>query len=281
MRVKVVTDSSAYLEKNLLKDLNITIISLIVNLGNRSYAELDLLDDVFFTLMQKQKQRPTTSQPPLDEIYRVFCQYVEAGFAVLAIFLSSSLSGTYSAALTARRMTLERYPDAKIEVVDSRAACMGFTVLAAARAAQEGAKLEEVLRVTLDRANRSNFLFVPASLEYLAKGGRIGEASALIGTLLNIKPVLSLQNGRIIVQEKVRTMEKALSKMIEIIKVDFNTKGLVEIGVGHVNSPHQGALLAERIQQELGMPVVLRGIGPVLGLHLGPGTLGIGYCIKA
>jgi len=277
VRVKVVTDSSIYLDEKTVKELDITIVPLIVNLGKESYAELDLDYQKFFAQLPSLKVLPTTSQPSLQDIYQSFCRLTEEGNAVLAIFISSSLSGTYNTALLTRRMILEKYPEARIEVVDSRAACMGFMVLAAAKAAQEGAGLEEVLHIAVEKAQRSHFLFVPASLDYLAKGGRIGEAAALIGTMLNIKPVLALQGGQVIVKEKVRTLDKAFGKILEIMEADLRSKGLLEAGVGHVNNPQLAALWAKHIEKEIKLPVVIREIGPVLGLHLGPGTLGVGY----
>lgn len=280
MRVKIITDSSAYLDNCTCQELGITVIPLMVNIEGQSYPETTLDVKQLYAALDKLRVRPTTSQPSLGDIYREFSLQAETGRPVLGIFISSLLSGTYSAALRARSMVLEKYPQVRIEIVDSRAACMGFMVLAAARAAQEGRDLEEVLQVALDRAEKSHFLFVPASLEYLAKGGRIGEASALMGTLLNIKPVLALKNGQIIVREKVRTADKAQARMIEIMRKDLAYRGFAEAGVGHVDCLDQAAVMAERIEQELGITVTLRGIGPVLGLHLGPGTLGLSYTTK-
>jgi len=281
VKVKIVTDSSAYLEEREIRELDIAVVPLIVNIAGQSYPETELSSADFFARLPALQERPTTSQPALTDIYELFHREAEKGNSVLAIFISASFSGTYSTALLARRMVLEKYPQACIEVLNSQATCMSFAVLAAAQAAQEGAAMEEVLRVAREKTEKSRFLFVPDSLEYLAKGGRVSEAKALLGTILRIRPVLALQQAKVSVKEKVRTMEKALAAMVELVREDTEVNGLVEIGVGHVNDAQQAELLAERIRSQLGVATVsLRNIGPVLGLHLGPGTLGIGYCTE-
>lgn len=279
MAVKIITDSTAYLAKQTLQELEITEISLGVNFQHGSYKEVELSNERFYKLMAQSPRVPTSSQPSPADFYEAFSRIVIEGDQVVGLFLSTDLSGTYYSAVTARKMILEKYPEAQIELIDSRIAAMpvGFGAIAGAKAAREGLPLEAVVEKIKEVVSRGKLYFVPKTLEYLKKGGRIGGAAALMGTLLQVKPILTVQDGRVAVYDKVRTSEKALAKLVEIFTKDHRQMGIKEVMVLHINCLEEARILAAQIGEISGLKVGIGPIGPVIGLHVGPGTLGLAY----
>lgn len=283
MAINIVTDSTSYIPKDLREELGITVVSLAVNFRTESYLEEEIDNTTFYDKMNKSPVIPTSSQPALHDIYEAFVQPAADGNPVVGIFLSSEMSGTYATAVSARDMVWEKYPEAQIEIVDSRSNCMelGFAVLAAARAAQAGREMEEVLAQTRDVMACSRFLFVPESLEYLKKGGRIGGASALLGSVLQIKPILTVIDGKTALLTKVRQQERAVQKIVDTALEDIERLGLGDIAVHHISCEAEGKKVSAVLEKALSRQVPVYPIGPVIGLHVGPGTLGIVYYTKA
>lgn len=283
MTLKVVTDSTAYLDQFIQRDLGIRVVSLSVNFENVSFKEQDITNEDFYPLMDKSTKIPTSSQPSPLDFYEVFLPIVEQGHDIIGIFISSKLSGTYYSALTARNMVLEKYPQARIELLDSNATAMqlGYSVLVAARAAKSGGSLEEVVLLTRGVIENSRMYFVPRTLEYLKKGGRIGGAGALLGTLLQVKPILFLEDGKVTVLDKVRTFEKAIDRVRTIFAEDLKNIGVGEVAIVHINAEAEAQQLAEKLRSEYRVLPTINFIGPVIGLHAGPGTIGIAYYIKS
>jgi DegV family protein with EDD domain len=176
-------------------------------------------------------------------------------------------------------MILEEFNDAKIEIVDSRSNCMqlGYAAIVAARAAKQGQELMEVKKAAEDNIKRSRFLFIPDTLEYLRKGGRIGGAGALIGSLLKIIPILTVEDGKTTVLTKVRTKPKAVMTMVEKMLQEVSELGVGEVMVHHINCYDEAKALAGVIMDKLNIKVGICDIGPVIGLHVGPGAIGIVY----
>lgn len=282
MTIRIVTDSTSYLPRNLRRELNIDVIPLNVHLGDESFREDEIDNHVFYKKMAACKQFPTTSQPAVQDFITIFERHVSAGEAVVAIFLSSKMSGTYSTALLARQMMLERYPQAEIEIIDSKSNSMemGLAVLNAARAAKAGKTLAEVKIAAEHTIDRSRFLFVPEKLDYLKKGGHLSGAAALIGSVLQIKPVLTVTEGVATVFSKVRSIERALDLILNTFLSDVKEKGLGEVIVHHINNELEGYRLASRIEKELHVTPTIIPIGPIIGCHVGPGALGIAYYTK-
>lgn len=199
---------------------------------------------------------------------------------VIGIFLSSDMSGTFSTSLLVKDMILENYPDANIVMIDSRSNCMqaGFVVLSAAKAVDENKSLDEVLFIIKNVIENSKFIFVPDSLEYLKKGGRIGSAAALLGSLLQIKPILTVEDGKTTVFTKVRTKKKAINKIIDTV-LDQNSKSPIKgVVVHHINCETEGQDLANKLKASLGLDnIKVQSIGPIIGLHVGPGSIGVAY----
>lgn len=280
--VKVITDSTAYLDRKVLQELNITEVAMRVNLEDRSFIETAISNEEFYQLIEGKKELPTSSQPSPLVFYEKFQELVEQGDEVFCVLISSDLSGTYYSAVQAGKMVQEKNPEARIEIIDSRTTGMhlGLAAMAAARAAQAGASLEEVRDAATSVLARSKLFFIPRSLEYLKKGGRIGEAASLLGTLLQVKPVLTVK-GPVTVFEKVRTFEKAVKRMLQVFEEDYQTYGIEEVAVHHINCAADcEELLIKEIKDKTTREILVSPIGPVLGLHVGPGTIGMAYATK-
>jgi DegV family protein with EDD domain len=192
MSIRVFTDSTSYIDDETRQELGITAFPLSVHFPDESFKETEVEYDYFYNKIDRTGIIPTSSQPAMAEIYSAFEETVSRGDQVIAIFISSDMSGTYESALVAKDMLLKKHPAARIEVLDSRTNCMamGLSVIEAARAVKEGLSLDETLQRARSIINRVQFYFIPATLDYLKKGGRIGGAAALIGSMLSIRPIL-------------------------------------------------------------------------------------------
>lgn len=279
MDTKIVTDSTSYIPHNLRKEYDISVISLGVTFDLETFPEEGIDNDTFYDKMAKSKTIPSSSQPSPMDFYNNFEKIIINQNAVVGIFISADMSGTYSSALMAKKMIIEKYPAAEIEILDSKSNCMelGFAVLAAAKAAKAGASIKEVLEQAFLVMKRSRFLFVPHTLEYLQKGGRIGGASALLGSLFQIRPILTIIDGRTALLSKFRKKERAIQEATRIFLEDVKQKGLGEAIIHHINCKSEAARLASLVEEKLGVILPVYPIGPVVGLHVGPGTLGIAY----
>jgi len=278
MSVKILTDSTSYISEEICKQLDIKKVSLTVSWDDISFKEADIKNEDFYRMMEE-KGIPKSSQPSIGEILEEMKKVVSNGDSLVGIFLSSEMSGTYSSALMVKGMILEEYKDAQIEIIDSRSNCMqlGFAAIVGARAAKEGKTLNEVVEIVKQNLRRSRFLFVPNNLEYLKKGGRIGGAKALIGNLLKIIPILTVENGKTAVLTKVRTKKNAIAAMVEKLIKDSYIYGLKEIVVHHINCYTEALDLSKLIEEKLGVKPNIVDIGPVIGLHVGPGAIGFVY----
>ena len=278
MKVTVLTDSTSYLSEKIRKELNIKRVSLNLSFGNDSMREVDIDNDRFYKMMAS-NGIPTSSQPSVGDMYQEMLDAVENGDSLCCIFISSDMSGTLSTAQIAKEMVLEKYQNAKIEIVDSRSNCMqlGFAVIMAARAAKAGKTLEQVKEAAQENIKRSRMLFIPENLEYLKKGGRIGGASTLIGNLFKIIPILTVENGKTTILTKIRTKKNAVLTMTEKMLQDISNYDLGEIVILHINCLDEAQELAGIINDKLQIKIEILDIGPVIGLHVGPGTIAIAY----
>lgn len=280
MGVKVVTDSTSYIPRPLRRELDIGVVGLFSTLDGVTYAD-DAEDYApFYRALAASSEFPTTSQPSVQSLVDAFEAPVAAGHDVVGVFISSLMSGTYATAQLAREMVLERHPEAVIEIVDGESNSMelGYAAIAGAREAASGGPVERVVAAVRDMMARTRFLFVPQTLEYLRRGGRIGAASALIGSLLKIRPILTVVGGRTDVFARVRTAERAVEQMVQAFLEDVRTKGgLVEAVVHHIDAETAGAQLAARLSEAVGRSIACVAIGPAVGAHVGPGALGVVY----
>lgn len=280
MSIRIIADSTCYLPQEYIDKYKISIASLNVLLNGNSYREIDLSNDWFYNEMAKSPTIPTSSQPSIEELYSTVESLVKDGHDVVGIFLSSDMSGTFSTSNLVKNMIIENYPNAKIVMIDSRSNCMqaGFAVLEAAKAANENKSLDKVVSIAKNVIKNSKFIFVPETLDYLKKGGRIGSAAALLGSLLQIKPILTVEDGKTTVFTKVRTKKKAIDKIVNTV-LEQNLKSPIKgIIVHHINCQSEGQELADRLKNSLGLEnVKIQSIGPIIGLHVGPGSIGVAY----
>ena len=280
MRVSVLTDSTSYLPRALQDSLEVGVVSLSSQLDGVTYRDDSTDYSAFYSALAASNSFPTTSQPSIQDMVDAFTSRVAAGDAVVGVFISAAMSGTYSGALLARDMVKEQYPGAVIEIVDGKSNCMelGLAVLAGARIAADGGTVEDVVGAAEDMTLHTRFLFTPQTLEYLRRGGRIGNAQSLLATLLQIRPVLTVVDEVTDTFAKVRTSAKAESLIVDTFADDIRAKGgLGEVYVHHIADPEAGRSFAKRIGEVAGRPVDLIDIGPVIGAHVGPGTLGVVY----
>ena len=281
MTVKIMTDSTSYIDEKIRSELDIKVVPLYVSFQDISMKETEIENKEFYEMME-QKGIPVSSQPSVGELYEEMVKVVAKGDDLLCVFLSSEMSGTYASACKVKEKVLEKYQDAKIHIIDSRSNSMqlGFAAIVAARAAKMDKPLDKIKEIVEQNIKRSKFLFIPDNLSYLKKGGRIGEASALIGKILKIIPVLTVKDGKTAILKTVRTKAKAIIAMIDQMLQDHLDYGIEEIIVHHINCYEQAKNLANNIREKLKMNVNIVDIGPVIGLHVGPGAIGIVYYTK-
>ncbi|HHT98350.1 MAG TPA: DegV family protein [Clostridiales bacterium] len=278
MSVKILTDSTSYIDEKLRKELGIQIIPLYVSFKDESIKETEMSNKEFYERMEK-GGIPLTSQPSLGELYDIMVETVSKGDELLAVFLSSDMSGTYHSACGVRDRVLGEYKDAKIQIIDARSNSMqlGFAAIVAARAGKDGKSIDEIVEIVKHNIKRSRFVFIPDNLEYLKKGGRIGGGAALIGNLLKIIPILTVKHGKTSILKKVRTKAKAINEMINQVLEDELKYSIKEIIVHHINCYDQAKELTKRLKAQLDHKIDIVDIGPVIGVHVGPGAIGIAY----
>jgi DegV family protein with EDD domain len=274
-RIAVVTDSTAYIPEEALGDFDIPVIPLWLIWGDERFRDgVDIDPETFYKRLPESKVFPTTSQPSAGEFVEFFRRVGEGYDAIVSVLISSKLSGTVASALVAKA----ELPETDIRVVDSLSASMGlgFAVLAAARVAAAGRSIDEVVAAADQVRGGMNLMFAVDTLEYLHRGGRIGGAKRLLGTALNIKPLLDLEDGRIEALAQVRTKRKAVARMLDVAEERLGGKRMAEAAVLNVNAPDEGRSIAEMVKERFGLPIVYQTkVSPAIGAHVGPGTVGI------
>lgn len=273
----IVTDSTANLPAELIEKHHIRVIPQILNWEGDSLLDgIDILPDAFYRRLAAAREVPTTSQPSPGQFLEFFNEVAETAESIVGIFISENLSGTLASAHAA----VQSMGDYPIAIVDSRSASLGegLIVLAAARAAAEGRTYQEVAEVARAIVPRVKIMFVVDTLEYLYKGGRIGGAQRLLGSLLSMKPVLHLEDGRIEPLARVRTKRKAMQHMLDVAAEELKGKRHVYGGVIGAAAANDMAHVVQQFR-EIANPVELvqNELTPVIGTHVGPGTVGMAY----
>ena len=276
-KVAIVTDSSPNIPTQIIQENQIHVVPLTVIWGEENFYDgVDITPVEFYERLDKAKVMPSTSQPSVADFEVLFRKLHQEGYDILAVLISEDLSGTISSATQAKKLL----PDAKIEIVNSKtlAMALGFQVLAAARAANQGASLEECKRLAEDSKDRCGVIFVLDTLEFLHRGGRIGTAKRFMGTLLNVKPVLSIEGGKIIPLDSVRTQKKALVTIIDLIEERTRGHNNIRLATLHANNPETAKfVLDEATKRILTVEQVFSELSPVIGTHAGPGAVGLAY----
>lgn len=276
-KVAIVTDSSAYLPQKYVEQYGLRVIPLTLHWEGASYRDgVDIQAGEFYTRLEKASSLPTTSQIPISDFEVVFRELLDKGFDVLSLGISGGISGSVQSAYQARDM----FPAGRIIVHETKLVSMAlsFQVLTVARAAQEGAGLEECLRVAEEAYNHIGVYFTVDTLKYLAAGGRIGSAKRLLGTALSIKPVLQIRDGKIELVESVISKRKAVERMVNLVERDIAGRSPVRISVFHANLPDIAQELQDRLVKQFNaVEAILSEVSPVVGSHVGPGTISVAY----
>ncbi len=274
--IKIVTDSTAYLPAETVAEHDIRVVPLNVHFGTEAFKEgVHLSNEEFYRRLKEAPELPTTSQPSAGEFLEVYEPLVKAGHEVLTLTISSKLSGTWNSAMAAKEMM----PDAPITVIDSLSTSVGLHLMidAALKAAAAGATVQEIVDQIEPIRHKMRIFLLVDTLEYLAKGGRIGNGKAFLGTLLNVKPILVLQEGALEPLEQVRSKRKAKARMVEIVEEYVDAQGSeARLAVTNALLRDEAELLGQELVGCLGcaQPLVA-DLGPVIGTHTGPGCLGI------
>ena len=276
MSVAIVTDSTAYLPLELVASQGIRVVPLHVVLGGRQFSEgVDVTTAEVAAALRKFVP-VSTSRPSPQQFLEAYEAAASSGAdAVVSVHISSDMSGTAESAAIAASMS-----PITVEVVDSRsiAMAMGYAVLSAAEAARQGQDAKTVAAIASSRAKAATVIFYVDTLEHLRRGGRIGAASALLGSALAIKPLLALADGRIKPIEKVRTAARALSRLEELaLRAAARGDSRVDVAVHHLDSPTRASDLVDRLRAKLSSTatVTLVELGAVVGTHVGPGTIAV------
>ncbi len=279
-KVAIVTDSTAYLPPEIIEQYNIHVVPLQLIWGEETFKDgVDIQPGEFYTRLQTAEIMPTTSQPSAAEFKSVFEELLAQGKDVLAIVISSGLSGTVASAVQAQKML----PEARIEIVDSLTGAMelGIHVLEAARAAAEGESLEVCKNRAEGARQKSGIVFAVDTLEFLHRGGRIGGAKRLLGTVLNIKPILEVIDGKVEALDSVRTRRKAHGRLLELIQERSQGRKLRYASAMHANAPEDAQKLLDQLagRVDVGEAFVVE-LSPVIGTHVGPGTVVLAYMFE-
>ena len=276
--VLVVTDSTAELPPEVVQEFDITVIPLQVLFGEESFRDgIDLTSDDFFRRLEASDELPTTSQPSVGEFQAIYGPLAERASAILSIHLSARFSGTVGAA----RLAAESFKDRiQIEVLDSTTTslAMGLGVIAAARAAQSGADLATCAETARSVFQRLRLAVGLDTLEYLRRGGRIGRAQAFLGGLLRLRPILTIRDGEAFPLKRARTRAKVLEEMLSICLADDE---IDEAAVVHATTPDDARSLVEEVRRRRpGVQVHTARFGPVIGVHGGPGMIGLAVVVR-
>jgi DegV family protein with EDD domain len=275
--VVLVTDSTADIPLEVRKALDISMVPLKVIFGDETFLDsITLQPTQFYEKLISYSGLATTSQPSPADFYEVYKKLTDQGHSVISIQVSGAMSGTYQSATIAKSMFDE---DADVTVIDSKSASYGYgtLVVAAAEMAQTGASKEEIIAEVHRLRRELRLYFLVDTLEYLQKGGRIGKASAVLGALLNIKPILSINDeGLVFPLDKVRGQKRAITRIAELLEADFKNNPVnltVAVTPGYVTGVNE---ISELLRKQLNVRRYQETeIGPVVGAHVGPGTIGL------
>jgi DegV family protein with EDD domain len=265
-RIAIVTDSTADIPARLLKEYDIHVIPQILIMGDKTWLDgVDIDPPAFYELLRSSPDCPSTSQPSIASFQELFRKLSREAEGVVAVLISDDLSGTLNSAQAAAASL----PDVPVELVDTCGASM-------ARAADAGEGLETVAAAARALVDRVQVYFVVDTLEYLHRGGRIGAAAKLLGSALDLKPVLEIRDGIVKPLARVRTRRKALRKVFDLLDEQLAGKDRIHMAVLHVAAPHEAAHLKEQfISCFHPVEMIETECGPVVGAHAGPGTVGV------
>jgi DegV family protein with EDD domain len=272
--VRIVTDSTADLTPEQQRAAGITVVPLNVHFGDQVFRDhVDLSAEEFFSRLKASPQLPRTSQPSVGAFEEAYRKLRDGGDEIVSVHLSSKVSGTYNSAL----MAAQSVGDGQIEVVDSLSTSMalGFMALEGAKLAKAGRDRKAIMERLQALVPKARVICVVDTLTYLERGGRIGKARALLGSLLNVKPILQLKDGEVVPVGRARGRPQALSKLVELLERDGKVS---QLAIMHGAAQADAEKLRDRVaSQHPGLDILLTETGAVLGTHTGPGVIGFTY----
>ena len=278
MAVKIITDSTSDIPESIVSDLDIEVVPLNIHIGQDNFKHgVDIGTDEFYAKLLTGSELPKTSQPSPGEFLEVYRKCLDDSDAIVSIHVTSKLSGTYNSAIQAKS---ELSTNKKIEIIDSATVSMalGLIVIRAATIAKDGGNLEEVLKEIEDCCNNTEVLVVLDTLEYLEKGGRIGKARALIGSILSLKPILTVEEGIVGTFGKARTFTKAMNTLEEAIK------GFAPVSDAAVFYSTDKSIADDMVDRMSGIvqpdKLVISRIGPTVGTYAGPKAIAVAVIKK-
>ncbi len=281
MTVKIVTDSSVDLPAQLVEELGITVVPLYVRFGNEVYRDqIDISADEFYQRLQHDPVHPSTTQPTPQDFANVYEKVAPKADGIVSVHISAKLSGTCNSALQGKKMREEVGPICPIEVIDSQTLTMGLGIIciAAAKAANAGGSVEEVVDEVKKMIPRMHLLFTLDTLKYLALGGRIGKAKALLGSVLNVKPILAIKDGEVVPAGQVRSRSKGIDRLVDFVQ---SAASIQDLAIIYNTTPDEAQTLAERVAPIFAKEkITIARLGPLLGVHAGPGALAIAFAEK-
>ena len=274
---RIVADTTSGLSSDMAQRLGIPLVPQIIHFGEESFREgIDIDQITFLKRLKTDRELPRTAAPFPGDFIAAFVDTARADESIVCIFPSAEVSGTVRSAMTAR----EEFPGADIRIIDSRtiAGPLATMVLEADRAAKAGATADEVEALARALIPRARVFFLVDTLEYLQRGGRIGGAQALVGSILQVKPILAFRDGHIEPYEKARTKSRAFSRLKELVLAEADRGSEARLTVMHSDAPGEASALASDLQAALRAPsVMIMDLVPAIVTHAGPGTLAVGF----
>ena len=273
--IKIVTDSTADIPKELLDRYDIRLVPINIQFGTETYQEgIDIDRPTFFRKLDEVEMIPASSQPSPGQFVEAYRPLVDDGHSIISIHVTSKHSGTYQSAVLAKSML----PDADIEVFDTLSISIGtgYQVLAAARAAEEGKSMGEIIEILEGIRSRMYLYLTPATLKYLQKSGRVGKLAGALASLLNVKPVIKVEDGVLEAFQNVRTRSKAIDRMVELTAEAVGTTEPVKIGIPHAEVPAEAEKLRKRVERTFNCDEIhVVDLACSLTVHGGPGIIGL------
>jgi DegV family protein with EDD domain len=275
-KVAIVTDGACSLTPAQGEQLGIQVAPVYVTIGENTYrAGVDLDNEEFYRFLSASKKLPTTAQPTADDFVKIYDQLAEEVEEIITITISHHMSATIQSAEMAR----EKFNKVPVHIIDSESVSLGLGMMAmaAARAAEQGNDAQAVLKHLENLKQKTNLIFTVKTLEYLHKGGRIGGATAFLGAALDIKPILYIKDGRIEPLERQRTRKRSISRIVELMEQKVG-KNPVHVAIMSGNVPEESLQLEQIVRSQFNCVELLNSdMGPVIGVHAGPGTLGLAF----
>ncbi len=273
--IKIVTDSTADIPQELMERYDIRTVPINIQFGMETYQEgIDIDRPTFFRKLDEYPTMPTSSQPSPGQFAEVYRELADQGHSILSVLITSKHSGTYQSAVLAKSML----PEADIEVFDTLSISIGtgYQVLAAARAAEEGKSMGEIVQLLEGIRSRMYLYLTPATLKYLQKSGRVGKLAGALGALLSVKPIIKVEDGVLEAFQNVRTRNKAIDRLVELTAEAVGTTDPVKIGIPHAEAPEEAEELRERVERTFNCDEILVvDLACSLTVHGGPGIIGL------